>query len=93
MTQTQDLPQPNDGGNQLDLGALTKFGAVSAALAYATGMLAINTYLHKLGIADFSFAKPKLILTGVSMVKLHPESRTGEPRKSRRRTTWSASAN
>jgi hypothetical protein len=65
MTQIQDLPQANDGGNQLDLGALTKFGAVSAALAYATGMLAINTYLHKLGIADFSFAKPKLILTGV----------------------------
>jgi hypothetical protein len=28
-------------------------------------MLAINTYLHKLGIADFSFAKPKLILTGI----------------------------
>jgi len=28
-------------------------------------MLAINTYLHKLGIADFSFARPKLVLTGV----------------------------
>jgi hypothetical protein len=65
MTQTHDLPQANDSGNELDLGALTKFGAVSAALAYATGMLAINTYLHKLGIADFSFARPKLILTGV----------------------------
>jgi hypothetical protein len=65
MMQTHDSPQANDNGNQLDLGALTKFGAVSAALAYATGMLVINTYLHKLGIADFSFARPKLILTGV----------------------------
>jgi hypothetical protein len=49
----------------LDFAALTKYGAISAALAYATGMLTINTYLHKLGITDFSFAKPKLILTGV----------------------------
>jgi hypothetical protein len=51
--------------SNLDIGELTKIGAVSAALAYAMGMLTINTYLHKLGIADFSFARPKLILTGV----------------------------
>jgi hypothetical protein len=52
-------------GTGIDLGALTRSGATFAALAYATGMVTINTYLHKLGITDFSFARPKLILTGV----------------------------
>jgi hypothetical protein len=47
-----------------DLALLTKYGAVSGALAYTTGMIAVNTYLHQLGITDFSFAKPKLILSG-----------------------------
>ncbi len=56
-------------GNTLpDIGELTKIGAVSAALAYGTGMLTINTYLHKIGISDFSLAKPKLILTGVLVI-------------------------
>lgn len=65
MVQTPEKPQEDDGGSQFDLGALTKFGAASAALAYATGTFAINTYLHQLGITDFSLAKPKLILTGI----------------------------
>jgi hypothetical protein len=55
----------DDQGIGLDFAAVTKYGAASVALAYATGMLTVNTYLHKLGITDFSFAKPKLILTGV----------------------------
>jgi hypothetical protein len=46
------------------LGAATKAAAALAALAYGTGVVAINTYLHGLGITDFSFAKPKLLLTG-----------------------------
>jgi len=50
------------------IGELTKIGAASAALAYGIGMLTINTYLHKLGISDFSLAKPKLILTGVLVI-------------------------
>lgn len=54
----------SSGGSQLDLGALTKFGAFSGILAYVIGTLTTNIYLHQLGIADFSFAKPKLILTG-----------------------------
>ncbi len=49
----------------LDLGLLTKMGAVSAALAYAIGMLTINTYLHQLGITDFTLGRPKLVITGV----------------------------
>ena len=53
------------GVKDLNIGELTKIGAVSAALAYGMGMLTINTYLHKIGITDFSLAKPKLILTGV----------------------------
>lgn len=63
-TQRTALPE-GKGATNLDIGELTKIGAVSAALAYAMGMLTINTYLHKLGIADFSLARPKLILTGV----------------------------
>jgi len=47
-----------------NLGSVTKMAAALAALAYGTGVVAINTYLHGLGIADFSFAKPKLLLTG-----------------------------
>jgi|HubBroStandDraft_6_1064221.scaffolds.fasta_scaffold217798_2 hypothetical protein len=59
------MPDANNGGTQFDLGGLSKVGAASAALAYATGTLTINIYLHQLGITDFSFAKPKLILTGI----------------------------
>ncbi len=69
MAEPSAVPASDVGADNqeisLDFAALTKYGAVSAALAYATGMLTINTYLHKLGITDFSFAKPKLILTGV----------------------------
>jgi hypothetical protein len=58
MTEEANVPKP------LDLGILTKMVAVLSALSYGTGIVAINTYLHGLGIADFSFAKPKLLLTG-----------------------------
>jgi hypothetical protein len=34
-------------------------------VAYVAGVLTVNIYLHKLGITDFSFAKPKLVLTGI----------------------------
>lgn len=47
-----------------DLAALTKYLSAVTAIAYLTGVIALNTYLHGLGIADFSFAKPKLLLTG-----------------------------
>lgn len=47
-----------------DSADLAKMATVVAALAYGTGVVAINSYLHKLGVADFSFAKPKLLLTG-----------------------------
>jgi hypothetical protein len=50
---------------QFDIGKLTTTVSVMAAFAYATGVVAINTYLHELGIVDFSFAKPKLLLTGI----------------------------
>lgn len=65
MARTGNMPQSEDSLSQLDLGALIKYGGVSGGLAYATGMLAVNIYLHQLGITDFSLAKPKLILTGV----------------------------
>lgn len=51
--------------DELNLSNLTKLVTGMAALAYGTGVVAINTYLHELGIADFSFAKPKLLLTGI----------------------------
>jgi len=50
--------------SDFSLGSATKAAAALAALAYGTGVVAINTYLHGLGITDFSFAKPKLLLTG-----------------------------
>jgi hypothetical protein len=50
--------------SDFSLGSATKVAAALAALAYGTGVVAINTYLHGLGITDFSFAKPKLLLTG-----------------------------
>ena len=51
--------------DDLNLGGLTKILTALAAIAYGTGVVAINTYLHEIGIADFSFAKPKLLLAGI----------------------------
>jgi hypothetical protein len=69
MTETSDIPegkrQERQLASQFDLGGLTKLVSVSGAFAYAVGVVAINTYLHELGIVDFSFAKPKLLLTGI----------------------------
>jgi hypothetical protein len=56
--------QPEQKAPLPDLTALTKYIGGVAAFAYGTGIVALNTYLHGLGIADFSFAKPKLLLTG-----------------------------
>jgi hypothetical protein len=63
--QSGDLSQEKYPASPIDFGALTKLATMLAALAYGTGVVAINTYLHGLGIADFSFAKPKLLLTGI----------------------------
>jgi len=65
MAETENLPQAEFRLSQIDLGALTRYAAFSGGLAYATGMLSINIYLHQVGVTDFSLAKPKLILTGV----------------------------
>lgn len=69
MAATEIPPQPNgqstEQGSHFDIATLTKVGAVAAALAYATGILTVNIYLHRFGITDFSFAKPKLVLTGI----------------------------
>ncbi len=59
------MRQAENGGTQLAPDALTKYSAVAGLVAYATGMLTINVYLHQLGITDFSLAKPKLVLTGL----------------------------
>jgi hypothetical protein len=64
MVQPSVLPKVNYMGS-FDLGELTKLVSIFAAFAYAIGVVAVNTYLHELGIVDFSFAKPKLLLTGV----------------------------
>ena len=65
MAETSEIPVPDEMWNRFDLGGLTKLVTVVAASAYAAGVIAINTYLHGLGIVDFSFAKPKLLLTGI----------------------------
>jgi len=63
-TPPQHTDQSTQQGSHFDIATLTKVGAVAAALAYATGILTVNIYLHWFGITDFSFAKPKLVLTG-----------------------------
>jgi hypothetical protein len=65
MAETSKIPAPDQIWNRFDLGGLTKLVTIMGASAYATGVIAINTYLHDLGIVDFSFAKPKLLLTGI----------------------------
>jgi hypothetical protein len=63
MAETSRISAPDEVWN--GLGGLTKLVTAVAACAYAAGVIAINTYLHGLGIVDFSFAKPKLLLTGI----------------------------
>jgi hypothetical protein len=65
MIETCKIPAPSEIWSHFDLGGLTKLVTVLGTFAYATGVIAINTYLHGLGIVDFSFAKPKLLLTGI----------------------------
>lgn len=65
MTEPVKTPAPGEMWSHFDLGEATKVVSIAAAFAYATGVIAINTYLHGLGIVDFSFAKPKLLLTGI----------------------------
>jgi hypothetical protein len=64
MEQTKESSQTS-GDTELDRSKAATTATISAAVVYATGALAINTYLYELGITDFSFAKPKLILTGI----------------------------
>jgi hypothetical protein len=65
MTEPEKIPAVGEIWSLFDLGEATKVITVLAAFAYVTGAIAINTYLHGLGIVDFSFAKPKLLLTGI----------------------------
>ncbi|HEX3967216.1 MAG TPA: hypothetical protein VHW70_04560 [Edaphobacter sp.] len=65
MGETNKIPALCDIWSHFELGELTKLVTALAAFSYATGVIAINTYLHGLGIVDFSFAKPKLLLTGI----------------------------
>jgi hypothetical protein len=58
------MTEPANTLKPLDLATVIKMVGVVSALAYGTGVVALNTYLHGLGIADFAFAKPKLLLTG-----------------------------
>jgi hypothetical protein len=65
MTESGKIPALNEIWSHFELGGLTKLVSVLAIFAYGTGVIAINMYLHGLGIVDFSFAKPKLLLTGI----------------------------
>ncbi len=68
MTEPVKNPVPGEIWSHFDLGEATKIVSIVAAFAYATGVIAINTYLHELGIVDFAFAKPKLLLTGIMVL-------------------------
>jgi hypothetical protein len=65
-------PQPKKSATKPpDLETAAKFVAGLTTLAYATGVITINIYLHQLGITDFSFAKPKLLLTGILVLSTY----------------------
>jgi hypothetical protein len=68
MTEPEKIAAPGEIWSRFDLGKATKVVSIMAAFAYATGVIAINTYLHELGIVDFAFAKPKLLLTGIMVL-------------------------
>jgi hypothetical protein len=68
MTEPVKTPVAGEMWSHFDLGEATKVVSIVAAFAYATGVIAINTYLHELGIVDFAFAKPKLLLTGIMVL-------------------------
>jgi hypothetical protein len=68
MAGTGEKTTGNSTWIRFDLDELTKLTTVLAAFAYATGVIAISTYLRELGIVDFSFAKPKLLLTGIMAI-------------------------
>jgi hypothetical protein len=68
MTEPEKIAAPGEIWSHFDLGEATKVVSIVAAFAYATGVIAINTYLHELGIVDFAFAKPKLLLTGIMVL-------------------------
>jgi hypothetical protein len=71
MTEPVKTPVPGEMWGHFDLGEATKVVSIVAAFAYATGVIAINTYLHELGIVDFAFAKPKLLLTGIMVLFIY----------------------
>jgi hypothetical protein len=50
---------------QLDFSEIARQITIPSAFAYVVGVVTVNTYLHDLGIVDFSFVKPKLLLTGI----------------------------
>jgi hypothetical protein len=68
MAEPVKTPAPGEMWSYFDLGEAAKVVSIVAAFAYATGVIAINTYLHGLGIVDFAFAKPKLVLTGIMVL-------------------------
>jgi hypothetical protein len=68
MAEPEKTSAPGEMWSHFDLGEATKVISIVAAFAYATGVIAINTYLHELGIVDFAFAKPKLLLTGIMVL-------------------------
>jgi len=65
---TPDSPPVRDSGTPFSADTITKYGTILAIVSYSVGVLAINMYLHALGITDFSFAKPKLILVGADIL-------------------------
>ena len=65
MTEPAKIPAADEIWSHFDLDEFAKVIAILGGIAYATGVIAVNTYLHGLGIVDFSFARPKLLLTGI----------------------------
>lgn len=54
----------------VDFDRLTKVVALTAGSLYVTGLLTVNTYLYRLGIAEFSLFKAQYIYTGALTLSL-----------------------
>jgi hypothetical protein len=56
-------PAPKDN-IKFDLESITKLSALIAIVAYAVGLIVVNSYLYSLGVSEFDLFRAKFIATG-----------------------------
>jgi len=56
---------PRDRASPLDFEKLSKMAGYLALVAYAIGLVAVNSYLYQLGVSEFDLFKPRFVTTGL----------------------------